>query len=87
MIRPHIPHRFEEAIGDYIDKGVPVGGFLTAVLENNLKEAFGRADENSVLELPGIVSWLYNHAPAACWGSPERVDAWMRQRQEDADKA
>ena len=31
-------------IDQYVETGCPVGGFLSAVLENNLQEALGRAD-------------------------------------------
>lgn len=54
-----------------------VGGFLRAVLCNDLKEACARADIVNLWILPVYATWLYNEAPAACWGSPSKVDAWL----------
>lgn len=57
----------------YFSHGIMPGGFLTAVLENDLMESLGRADHMSVQQLPGIVSWLYNKAPMGHWGSVDNV--------------
>lgn len=78
MIAPHLPERFHDSIYAYIERGRPVGSFLGAVLGNDLKEALARADYDSVLELPGLVGWLYNTAPGRCWGSYEAVEAWIK---------
>jgi len=64
----YVPEHTRHALLDYVQYGHPVGGFLTAVLENNLKEAFGRADNFNAASLRSIVCWLYNYAPAHCWG-------------------
>ena len=39
----HISSHMMGAIQRYIDHGIPPGHFLTAVIENNLCEACGRA--------------------------------------------
>ena len=62
----------------YVEKRWRPGGFLTAVLSNDLKEAFGRADEKSRAGLFAIVKWLYNEAPSTCWGNSDRVEAWLQ---------
>jgi len=67
----------------YINDRVPAGGFLHAVLENDLKEAVARADEENMELIPIYVSWLYNEAPTACWGSPEKVAAWLKPKEKD----
>ena len=61
----------------YIDNQVHPGGFLIAVLNNDLKESFARADDANREDLFAIVSWIYCHAPTDCWGSPEKVRAWL----------
>ena len=66
-----------EAIVQYVLYGRPPGGFLGAVLENNLREAFGRADDNNRPIVYNYVHLLYNAAPSDCWGSPERVRDWI----------
>lgn len=63
----------------YIENHVRTGGFLRAVLSNNLVESFARADENNKAKLFDIVSWVYNEAPGACWGSEATVEAWLNE--------
>jgi len=63
----------------YIENHIEPGGFLSAVLSNDLKESFGRADQENREHLFDIVNFLYNEAPATCWGSPEKVKAWLRE--------
>jgi hypothetical protein len=69
-----------EGLRRYIDHHIPTGHFLEAVLSNDLKEAVGRADEGNMRVLPELVSFLYNEAPGACWGSPQRVKEWLAKR-------
>ena len=75
-----IPDYTMDAIRRYLDHHLQPGGFLLAVLSNDLREAVGRADENNQQALPDIVSWLYNEAPSTCWGTPERVEQWLEAR-------
>lgn len=73
----HVPEHLADGLRDYIVDRIETGGFLRAVLENDLREACARADEVSRAFLFDIVSFLYNEAPSTCWGSPERVAAWL----------
>lgn len=66
-----------ESLTLYIERGVPTGGFLNAVLCNDLREASGRADVFNKHRIFELVQWLYNEAPSPCWGSPENVEAWL----------
>lgn len=80
MTRPDsslIEPRFQESIDAYVATGRPTGGFLEAVLTNDLKESIARADERALDNLPHIVSYLYNETPARCWGSQARVQEWL----------
>jgi len=61
----------------YIDNRIPTGGFLEAVLSNDLREAVGRADDENMWLIPIICTWLWNDAPSACWGSPAKVSQWL----------
>lgn len=69
----------------YIENGIEPGSFLTAVLENDLMEAFGRADDINRERLFDYCSFLYNEAPPACFGSKEKVKLWIKQKQGVAD--
>lgn len=75
----YIPERTKVQIDEYVQTGCPVGGFLEAVLSNNLMEAFARADEENCASMFGIVHYLYNKVPLDCWGSPENYKAWIKK--------
>jgi len=57
----------------------PTGDFLRAVLENDLMQAFGRADETSLKCLKDIAMFVYNEMPINCHGSKEIVKQWTEQ--------
>lgn len=75
-----IPDYMLAGLERYVDEHCGVGHFLTAVLENNLKEAVNRADDHNLDNLPAYVHYLYNEVVARCWGSPERVKKWLEER-------
>jgi len=75
-----IEPRFKEAIAGYVEHHQRPGGFLTAVLSNDLIRAIGHADDYALDNLPHIVSYIYNEIPSGCWGSPEKVDAWLHPK-------
>ena len=60
----------------WIENAIQPGGFLSAVIENDLREAVGRADDKNIHLLPEIIRWWYNNAPAASWGSFDRCRKW-----------
>ena len=63
----------------YIEEGVQPGSFLTAVLCNNLRESFAKADDFNQKLMFEIVKWMWNEIPATCWGSPKAVLKWMQK--------
>lgn len=77
-----IPSHMHGGLRRYLDDKIAPGGFMMAVLENNLKEAVGRADHMNLRALPEYVSFLYNYAPRNCWGSPEKVATWLSEERE-----
>ena len=77
-----IPSYMEKGMYDYIKYGIEPGGFLRSVLANDLKEAVGKADDCNIKIIPAYVSYLYNKAPSSCWGSPEKVVNWMKDKRE-----
>lgn len=70
-----------ESLRAYVEYGRPVGDFLTAVLENNLSEACGRADDENIDNLPAYAAYLYNEVPSQCHGSREKVGDWIAKHQ------
>jgi len=62
----------------YFESGIKPGGFLTAVLENNLRDAVARCSELDAGDvLVRLVKFLMFEAPGRSWGSPEDVAAWI----------
>lgn len=74
----YVPERMMGAIRRYIEQGIPPGDFLTAVIDNNLCEAMGRADDENLENLLAFLAYFYNEAPGQCWGSPEKRLAWIK---------
>lgn len=72
-----IEPRFKKAIDRYVENGIPTGGFLKAVLENDLSGAITRADPKGLENLPHIVCYVYNEIPGSTWGTPNRVSIWL----------
>ena len=64
----------KETIDNYVEKGWEPGSFVRACLENNLRDAIGRADFENQECLKDIVCYLVWCIPAKVWGSPERVE-------------
>jgi hypothetical protein len=74
-----IPDNIKESLQRYVDKGIPTGSFLQAVLENNLMGAVGKADYINKHLLPEICSYIYNQLPSISHGSPENVQKWIER--------
>ena len=75
-----IPEHGKEALARYVIQHIKPGGFLTAVLQNDLVTAVGNADSKNIKNIPAYVSWLYNWAPISCWGSRINVKEWLESR-------
>lgn len=71
-----IPPNLRPGITRWIEEGFVPGDFLQAVIKNDLRDAFGRADETSRAALFDIVSWFHCHAPSPCWGGAESMRDW-----------
>jgi len=78
-----LPPHMQEGTEGYVERGVNPGGFLYAVLTNDLINAAGRADTINLLYLDKWARWLFNEAPSTCWGSKERVAAWIARSRRD----
>ena len=68
------------ALDRYAEHHIETGGFLLAVLRNDLSDAVGRADDGNIKNLAEIVRYVYNDLPDECWGSRVKVDAWLATR-------
>jgi len=71
-----LPVGLQDGMQRYVEDGILPGDFLTAVLENDLKTAVFRADDNNIKLIPEIVKWVYWEIPNPAWGSPKDVKEW-----------
>ena len=73
----YIPERMMEGIKRYLAYGIPSGSFLTAIIQNNLSQAYQQADSENLRNIPAYVAYFYNECPMRCWGSPKKMTAWI----------
>lgn len=71
-----LPSHMQESTRLYIEEGRISGDFLIAVFSNQLVESFGRADTVNQFAMFNWVEFLYNQAPADCWGSYKKIQHW-----------
>ena len=71
------PKRYRGGLARYAQYGIQPGGFLTAVLSNDLVGAINRADSYGRDNLCAIVDFIYWELPGLLWGSSERVGTWI----------
>lgn len=76
----YIPDRMMPGIKRYVDEGTQPGRFLTAIIQNNLSEACGQADDENLRNLPAYAAYFYNKVPTCCWGSKEKMKLWLIQK-------
>lgn len=70
----------KDSLDRYAKEHCPTGGFLAAVLANDLMDAMGRAGDDNQRDMMSICSYVYNHIPANCHGSREIVKDWLAAR-------
>lgn len=86
MIKAHskcprgIPITTFEVLQDYVLEHRNPGGFLTAVLSNDLLDAVTRADSENIRALPELVKYIYWNCPKKCWGDADSVEEWLEER-------
>ncbi len=81
-----IPEYMQQGIIYYYEEGLPPGDFLSAVIDNDLKEAIGRADTTNVNCLKAYIMWFYNQAPRGSWGYAGAVKAWLKKFEKEKEK-
>jgi len=73
---PVIPSYTLESLESFVLNGDVPGGFLKAVLSNDLDRAFRRADSKNRPAVGTLHSFLFRYILADCWGSPEKFTQW-----------
>lgn len=75
-----------QGLETYLDHGQLPGNFLTALLRNDLRDFYARADETNMHLGLSWVRWMHNEFPGNAWGSKEAVEKWCAQVQAEAEK-
>lgn len=76
----YIPRRMMSGLERWVKYGKVPGRFLQAVIQNDLKDAFGYADDENFQNIGAYVGWFYNEAPSGCWGSVDAMDKWIVEK-------
>ena len=75
--RLQVPQCLLTGLERYLEYGNHPGGFMQAVLTNDLFDAVQRADDTSLPFLSEVCELVYNCVDGRAWGDREKVDAWM----------
>lgn len=81
--RPHIfrgivaPSNLVAKLRRYVEHREQPGDFLCAVLANDLFDACAKADPENLAVLPALAGYCYWEIPSPCWGSKDKVLAWL----------
>ena len=75
-----VPEEIIDGLYRYVERRIPTGAFLKAVLENDLLKAVQHAHPVSLANIREIVLLVSTVAPDACWGSKEIVTNWLAKR-------
>ncbi len=73
-----VPPHLRAGMREYIQRGQVPGHFLQAVIANDLNDALSHGDDESLLFLRVLMTWLYNDAPGGSWGSRGILHAWSQ---------
>ena len=72
-----------DMLDSYVQAQVDPGGFLTAVLANDLQDAVDRADGWSLWHIRWICRHVWSRLPSVCPGSRDTVTEWLQVGQEE----
>jgi hypothetical protein len=75
-----IPEHTQQSIQNYLLRGYNPGGFVTAILANDLDRAVSVADTVNRQMFWAIARWVQTRCPDSARGSYEAVEAWCRDQ-------
>ena len=75
-----IPEHTRGALERYVEHRIPTGGFLYAVLTNDLYRAVERADSANLAALPFIARFIDQQLPGNIYGCAENVENHLEGR-------
>lgn len=71
-----VPHHLRGGLVLWFSDGILPGGFLQAVLANDLRTAVAKTATTGLYAIEPVVRFLNEHAPDAAWGSRDALIAW-----------
>ena len=74
-----IPEHCRASMKAYMERGVPLGGFLSAIVANDFVLSAQRADNDNLCRLKDYAHFLNLEAPLEAWGSPEAILKWVKR--------
>lgn len=77
LVMYDLPVCMAEGVYNYLERGIPPGSFLRAVLENDLRGAAGNADANNKNKLYEWAAFCMNELPSLAWGRKLLVKQWI----------
>lgn len=72
-----IPNEVFESLQLYVEHRICPGDGLLALLENDFARALTCSYFGDVEVYRALARFFFNRLPAACWGDPKKVDAWL----------
>lgn len=72
-----IPDHTRAGVIRYIEQGIRPGSFLEGVFANDLIKTATHAMPDSLVSLRDYAIFIYNYAPDECYGSREKLEAWI----------
>ena len=82
----HITMECQEAIFGYLVYGWEPGGFLTAVMANDLLRAATVADVENVKRLAHVARFVVYALPHGCYGNYDQVKTWLRLTDQEREE-
>ena len=76
LVHNPVPSYMIDSLVFYVADGSVVGGFLTAVLSNDLAKSFHKADAENLEALHNWVNLVDGYIPTDARGSTEKVKKW-----------
>ncbi len=74
-----LPSHIRFGMFRWIEFGDLPGHWMQMVLQNNLVQSWGFADETNRERMGDIVGFMYNEAPGPVWGSEAKIKEWAEK--------
>ena len=75
-----VPKHTQGALTRYFYNHYSPGGFVTSALALDIESANARADRWNKEHVPSIFQWIEDNLPEECYGSYDKVRAWINKR-------